>query len=184
MEKMQEEYPDDARMEPWKERKERDLSSDRSRSALPHIISAEERGKAQLKAVLDSQMAKRRLKISLSDLCFTGKAVQPLIQRRATCLQDCKAIEQADQSAMEQEAMCFGFPCHSADQGLRASAENAGGLAAAIYYIWKTEHQERLTKPKPLNFQISPGTLSKYERTLKSIYRNRCELHCSACFIM
>lgn len=169
--KMQEEYPDDARMEPWKERKEkRPVQRPLEERLAAYYISGRKGEKAQLKAVLDSQMAKTPFEDQFVRLVLYGESGAAVDSKDALlAYRTAKAIEQADQSAMEQEAMCFWI--FHVIQQIRAyglQLKNAGGLAAAIYYIWKTEHQERLTKVETAKiFQISPRTLSKYERTLK-----------------
>lgn len=124
--KMQEEYPDDARMEPWKERKEkRPVQRPLEERLAAYYISGRKGEKAQLKAVLDSQMAKTPFEDQFVRLVLYGESGAAVDSKDALlAYRTAKAIEQADQSAMEQEAMCFWiFPCHSADQGLRASAE-------------------------------------------------------------
>lgn len=120
--KMQEEYPDDARMEPWKERKEKKpVQRPLEERLAAYYISGRKGEKAQLKAVLDSQMAKRRLKISLSGLCFTGKAVQPLIQKTRFLLTELrKRLNKRISQQWNRRPCAFGFFMSFSRSGLTA----------------------------------------------------------------
>ncbi|WFA04721.1 tetratricopeptide repeat protein [Bacillus sp. HSf4] len=169
--KMQEEHPDAARMEPWKERREKTPVQRALEERLAaYYISGRKGEKEQLKAVLDSKMAKTTFEDQFIRLVLYGENGEAAASKEALlAYRTAKAIEEADRSAIEQEAMCFWI--FHVIQQIRAyglQLKNAGGLAAAIYFIWKTAHHERLTKAETAKlFHISPGTLSKYERTLK-----------------
>lgn len=169
--KMQEEHPSAGRKEPWKERIEKvPVQRPIEERLAAYYLSGRKGEKELLKAVLDSKMAKTSFEDQFVRLVLYGENGTAVTSKDARlAYRTAKAIEEADRSAIEQEAMCFWI--FHVIQQIRASGlqlKNAGGLAAAIYFIWKTEHQERLTKAETAKlFRISPGTLSKYERTLK-----------------
>ncbi|MDA1476509.1 tetratricopeptide repeat protein [Bacillus changyiensis] len=166
--KMEAEYPGHARIEPWKERLEKQPSLEERLAA--YYVSGRKGEKDQLQAVLDSKMAKTEFEDQFVRLLLYGENKKTVISKDALfAYRTAKAIEEADCSVIEEDAMCFWI--FHVIQQMRASGvqlRNPSGLAATIYYIWKTEQHERLTKAETAKlFNISSATLTKYERVLK-----------------
>lgn len=171
--RMKEEYPEDGRIEPWKNEAEKPPVYRKTEERVAALFFSFYTGRInEIQTYLQSDRMKTPFETQVSKLLIHGENREIKVSDDARfAFQMAESVQQADAKAGQEDVFCL-FLAHIIQliRGANLSIRTPRGWAAAVYYSWKCSLDQKVTKKQvAADFQISAATLSKYVHLVDSL---------------